>query len=57
MFDYGLKNKLEKFELPSKVVLSNEEWTPESGLVTAAFKIRRRHIVDRYRSDIDKIYK
>ena len=53
---YGLKNALEKFELPGKVLLYNDEWTPDSGLVTAAFKIRRRQIVDFYRDDINKVY-
>jgi len=54
--DYGVKNGLEKFELPSKVILTTDEWTPDNGLVTAAFKIRRREIVDKYKADIDNIY-
>lgn len=32
------------------------EWTPESGLVTAAFKIRRRNVYDKYRDDIGQMY-
>ena len=53
---YGQQNGLERFELPTKLVLTLDEWTPESGLVTAAFKIRRRQIVDHYRESIDRIY-
>lgn len=53
---YGQRNGLERFELPTKLILTLEEWTPDSGLVTAAFKIRRRQIVDHYKQDIDRIY-
>lgn len=37
-------------------VMVTDEWTPESGMVTAAFKIRRRQIVDHYKNEIQKIY-
>ncbi len=53
---YGAENSLEKFEIPQRILLSSDEWTPESGLVTAAFKIRRRHITEKYKSDIEKLY-
>ncbi|GFZ05368.1 AMP-dependent synthetase and ligase family protein [Actinidia rufa] len=33
--------KLDKFEIPSKIKLVPEAWTPESGLVTAALKLKR----------------
>ena len=54
--EYGLKNGLEKFELPKKIALVMDEWTPDSGLVTAAFKIRRRFIVEKYQNLIDAMY-
>jgi len=54
---FGLKNGLEKFELPKKVHLdAGFEWTPESGLVTAAFKIRRRNVYEKYEAEIDQMY-
>lgn len=56
MAAYGLKNGLEKFEMPRKVLLVLDEWTPDSGLVTAAFKIRRRFIVERYNDRIKAAY-
>lgn len=57
IMEYGVKNGLEKFELPLKILLiTNEEWTPESGLVTAAFKIRRKQVVARYKQEIDMLY-
>ncbi len=54
--DYGMKNGLERFELPGKLLLTLDEWTPDTGLVTAAFKIRRKNIVDNYKATINKIY-
>lgn len=54
---FGRKNGLEKFELPRKVILDAvTEWTPDSGLVTAAFKIRRRNVYDHYSDAIQKLY-
>ncbi|KAL0362085.1 UNVERIFIED_CONTAM: Long chain acyl-CoA synthetase 8 [Sesamum calycinum] len=32
--------KLDKFEIPAKIQLVPEPWTPESGLVTAAQKTK-----------------
>ena len=53
---HGLSNGLQRFEMPAKLVLTADEWTPDSGLVTAAFKIRRRHIVDKYRDRLEEVY-
>lgn len=53
---YGSKNGLEKFELPKKITLVTDEWTPDSGLVTAAFKIRRIFIVKKYEDEIKNMY-
>ena len=54
---YGLRNGLQRFELPKKISLIKDEWTPDSGLVTAAFKIRRIFIVRRYENEIAEMYK
>lgn len=48
---------LNRTERPAKILLVDEEWTPDSGLVTAALKIRRRNIEARYIKDIDRLYK
>jgi long-subunit acyl-CoA synthetase (AMP-forming) len=34
-----------------------DEWTPDSGLITAAFKLRRREVVAKYRQDIEDMYR
>lgn len=49
---YGSKSGLLRYEIPLKIKLCHESWTPDSGLVTAALKIRRRQIQDFYQKDI-----
>lgn len=48
--------KLEKFEIPTKIKLIAEPWTPESGLVTAALKLKRESIKAKYKEDLEKFY-
>lgn len=48
--------KLEKFELPAAVKLCTEVWSPDMGLVTAAFKLKRKDIQERYKHDINRMY-
>lgn len=54
---HGIKSNLEKFEIPRMMTLAPEAWTPESGLVTAAFKIKRKVIQTLFQPDIDEMYK
>jgi len=54
---HGIKSNLEKFEIPKMVTLVPEAWTPESGLVTAAFKLKRKMIQSFFQQDIDQMYK
>jgi long-chain acyl-CoA synthetase len=54
--EYGAKNGLKTFEVPAKVLLVLDEWTPDNGLVTAAFKIRRKFIYDEYRKELEATY-
>ena len=49
----GRKNNFKPFELLQAVVLTADEWTPESGLVTAAQKIQRAKIAKAFQSQID----
>lgn len=52
----GAKGKLEKFEIPQKIKMVMEQWTPDSGLVTEAFKLRRKNIESHYLKDIIRMY-
>ncbi|XP_057366617.1 long-chain-fatty-acid--CoA ligase 4-like isoform X3 [Daphnia carinata] len=53
---YGLNCRLQKFEIPQALKLVSEVWTPDMGLVTAAFKLKRKNIQDRYQLLIDRMY-
>lgn len=48
--------KLEKFEIPAAAKLVTEVWSPDMGLVTAAFKLKRKDIQERYKHDINRMY-
>eukprot|EP00088_Acartia_fossae_P040667 TRINITY_DN42387_c0_g1_i1.p1 TRINITY_DN42387_c0_g1~~TRINITY_DN42387_c0_g1_i1.p1 ORF type:complete len:154 (-),score=30.78 TRINITY_DN42387_c0_g1_i1:73-534(-) len=54
--NHGKASKLEKFEIPGAVFLTSIEWTPDSGLTTAAMKLKRRPLQERYQADIDRMY-
>lgn len=54
-FHFILGN-LHKFEMPAAVILCKEVWTPESGLVTAALKLKRKEIQNKYKEDIERMY-
>lgn len=55
--EHGKKYKLAKFEVPAKITLVKEIWTPEMGVVTAAFKLKRKEIQNMYQKEIDLMYK
>ncbi|XP_076919858.1 long chain acyl-CoA synthetase 9, chloroplastic-like [Bidens hawaiensis] len=48
--------RLEKFEIPAKIKLLPEAWTPESGLVTAALKLKRDIIRKTFSDELAKFY-
>ncbi|XP_025417767.1 long-chain-fatty-acid--CoA ligase 3 isoform X2 [Sipha flava] len=53
---HGRKNKLERFEIPTAIILCIDVWTPDNNLVTAAFKLKRREIYAKYKTQIDNLY-
>ncbi|KAJ7697743.1 long-chain-fatty-acid-CoA-ligase [Mycena olivaceomarginata] len=53
----GKKSGFKAMETLSAVVLTPEEWTPESGLVTAAQKIQRSAIAKKFDREIKEAYK
>ena len=56
LISHGIQSGLEKFEIPKDIALVNEEWTPESGLITASFKVKRKQIQNHYQDVIDRMY-
>ncbi|XP_077554210.1 acyl-CoA synthetase long-chain isoform X3 [Haemaphysalis longicornis] len=53
---HARRANLQKMEIPTKVKLCHEDWQPDTGLVTAAYKIRRKKIQQFYQQDIDELY-
>lgn len=53
---HARKANLQKVEIPLKVKLCSEDWQPDTGLVTAAYKIRRKNIQQFYQQYIDEMY-
>jgi long-chain acyl-CoA synthetase len=52
----GQKGGLAAFEMIEGVVLADEEWTPQNGLTTAAQKLNRKGILQKYEKEVDKAY-
>lgn len=48
--------RLQKFEIPRAVCLVSEAWTPESGLLTAAMKLKRKTIESVFSAEIAAMY-
>ncbi|PSS16071.1 Long chain acyl-CoA synthetase [Actinidia chinensis var. chinensis] len=48
--------KLEKFEIPAKIKLVPDAWTPESGLVTAALKLKREQLKAKFKDELRNMY-
>jgi len=48
--------KLRKDELPKKLYLCHEPWTPASGLLTEALKLKRKAITTEYKDQINQFY-
>ncbi|KDP29956.1 hypothetical protein JCGZ_18525 [Jatropha curcas] len=52
----GKAAKLDKLEIPEKIKLLPDPWTPESGLVTAALKIKREQLKSKFKDELRKLY-
>lgn len=53
---HGRKCGLTRWEIPAAVHLTNELWTPDTGLVTAALKLRRKQLINQYSSMVKSMY-
>lgn len=54
--EQGKALNLHKYDIPQRLILCPEPWMPQSGLVTAAFKIRRNNVYKYYKNEIDQMY-
>ncbi|KDQ56037.1 hypothetical protein JAAARDRAFT_36828 [Jaapia argillacea MUCL 33604] len=53
----GKKNGFKTMELLQGVVLGPEEWTPQNGMTTAAQKVQRRKVAEKFHKEIAELYK
>jgi long-subunit acyl-CoA synthetase (AMP-forming) len=52
----ALNEVLENYKRIKKFVLSDVEWTTESGHLTTSFKIIRAKLLEKHRQEIEKLY-
>merc|ERR1719240_829579 len=48
--------KLAKFEIPTKVVLVDDLWTPDNDMLTAVNKLKRKQILEKHAAEISAVY-
>eukprot|EP00668_Euglena_longa_P036986 GGOE01047584.1.p1 GENE.GGOE01047584.1~~GGOE01047584.1.p1 ORF type:complete len:706 (-),score=212.52 GGOE01047584.1:961-3036(-) len=53
----GKVKKLAKFEVPAKVHVCPEGWSPDNDMTTAALKLKRNNIVKKYQAELTALYK
>ncbi|KAI7772503.1 hypothetical protein LZL87_014099 [Fusarium oxysporum] len=53
----GKRSGLAGMEIVSDVIMTDEEWTPLSGLVTATHKLNRKVIREKFKKEIDQCLK
>jgi hypothetical protein len=47
---------IKEYEIPKRVKIVTDSWTPETGLVTDALKLKRKAIEQKYKDDIEQLY-
>src|SRR5664280_2734438 len=61
LFENAIKNQLEgkfgTYELPKKILLMSEGFSVDNGMLTQTLKLKRRAVLQKYQSDIDRLYK
>jgi len=56
MTKQGKLAKLKGFEFPKAIYLESDPFSPENGLLTPTFKLKRQGARDKYRTNIDTLY-
>lgn len=54
--DVGRENGLQGVELIDSVIITEDQWTPQNGLVTDTQKVNRRAVAARFRAEIEEVY-
>ena len=56
-FKAHLKGKFGGYEIPSKVLLVDEDFSLQNGMLTQTLKLKRREVMKRYGAGLDGLYK
>lgn len=56
VIDYAMKQNLVKADIPRKIHLTTDVWTPDNGFVTSAFKLRRKPLSKKYEGQVASMY-
>jgi len=56
MKQMGKSNGLHGFEIPRSIVLSDELFSVENGLLTPTFKLKRQQAREKYEKEIERMY-
>ncbi|CAF3777239.1 unnamed protein product [Rotaria sordida] len=54
--DVCRKDGIQNFEIPKRIKIVTDSWTPESGLVNDALKLKRKAIDKKYKDEIKELY-
>ena len=54
--EVGRQNGLQGIELIDSVVIAEDQWTPQNGLVTDAQKVNRRAVAAQFKAEIEEVY-
>ena len=61
LLENAIKNQLEgkfgNYEVPKKILLMSEGFSVDNGMLTQTLKLKRRAVLQKYQSDIDRLYK
>ena len=52
----GLNAALQNYQRVQKFILSETDWTMESGELTASFKMIRGRLMEKYKAELEKLY-
>ena len=55
--ELGNKHNINKAEIPNKIGLIKDQWTPDSGMVTEAMKLKRQAVEKQYHTKFTELYK
>lgn len=57
LMEHAKKEKLSRIEMPAAIHLCEEIWTPDTGLLTEALKLKRKPLQTKYQAEIDDMYR